>query len=345
MRHASRIRIAALALAALPLLSLAAGSAVLTIADGEVSVLRDTRRFGATEGVRLRADDIVRTTAGTRLARVELDDGTAIDLGPATQLMLQPSAAADRGATLYLLTGWAKLSTLAKPATPVRMAAPRLAATPVAGTAVLYVGKDVAWLFAEAGAAVAMPRGDAPAAPALQLREGDSYVQRGAEPGSVSRRAPPDLLAQLPRAFADSLPRRAARFASVSVEPTQPDDVRYDEVAPWLNAEPALRAGFVPRFTPLAKQARFRSGLIAELSLHQEWRAVLFPPPPPPPPRPKERPVAVLRAPAAASEPAPAAPVAAETRPTPYFRWVPVEEPGTETSLTPAQAAPRGDPR
>ena len=268
----SWIRIAAAVLAVLPLLSLAANIGVLTIADGEVSVLRDTRRFGAAEGVRLRADDIVRTAADTRLARVELDDGTAIDLGPATQLMLQPHAAADRSATLYLLTGWAKLSTVAKPATPVRVAAARLDATPVAGIAVLHVGKDVAWLFAEAGPAVAMPRGDALAAPALQLREGDSYVQRGAEPGGVSRRVPADLLAQLPRAFADSLPRRAARFAAVVVEPTGLDDVRYDEAAAWLNGEAALRAGFVPRFTPLAKQARFRSGLVAELSLHQEWR-------------------------------------------------------------------------
>jgi hypothetical protein len=139
--------------------------------------------------------------------------------------------------------------------------------------------KDADWVFVESGTATAMARHEAQASAAHALAEGDSYTQRGTEPGLTSRRAPVDLLALMPRAFADSLPRRAQRFAVVSTEPMAVGEVGYDEVAPWLNGEPALRAALVTRYGVLAPQARFRQGLVAELASHPEWRRVLFPEP------------------------------------------------------------------
>src|SRR4051794_65841 len=80
---------------------------VFTIIEGEVTVLRDAHEFRAAEGVPLRAEDIVRSRETARLARIELPDGTALDLGPATELLLQPQALATLPlaphASLYLL--------------------------------------------------------------------------------------------------------------------------------------------------------------------------------------------------------------------------------------------------
>lgn len=310
MNTSSWIKSAMALLALLPVLAGAATVGVLTIADGEVSVLRDSRRFVAAEGLRLRSDDIVRTGTATQVVRVELDDGTALDLGPATQLLLRPRTDAGRSAAPYLLQGWAKLSMPAKSTLAASLSTPRLEASGIAGIAVVRVAADMAWLFVEAGSARATPRGPAPDGGEQLLTEGSSWTQRGNEPGQVSRHAPPpELRAQMPRAFADSLPRRAARFADVDTAPAAAAEVGYDEVAPWLNAEASLRGGFVQRYASLARQPKARAALVADLKLHPEWRKLLFPDPP----RPKAPVVAVRRAPTATfavtTTPIPAKPV------------------------------------
>lgn len=264
-----------------PLLANAAPLGVLTIADGDVTVLRDALRFSATEGVRVQADDIVRTAEKARLVRIEFDDGTAVDLGPATQAMLRPrTAAAERAPVIYLLQGWAKVSRPTVAAPPSVVWAPHLGATRIDGHALIHVGRDLAWLFAESAGASVAQRREAGNGSAATLTEGDSFVAQGAEPGRVSRRAPAELMAQMPRALADSLPRRAARFAGVQVAPAAATEVGYDDVAPWLHGEPVLRPSFVARYAPLATQPAFRHGLVAEMALHPEWQRVVFPPEP-----------------------------------------------------------------
>ena len=88
------LRPAAVLLALLPVWAAANPVGLLTIVDGEAALLRDTQRFVAAEGQRLRSDDIVRSAATTRLLRIELTDGTLLDLGPDTELLLQPRSVA-----------------------------------------------------------------------------------------------------------------------------------------------------------------------------------------------------------------------------------------------------------
>lgn len=293
--------------------ALAASAALVTITEGDAVVLRDTLRFAAAEGLALRADDIVSTGTTTRLLRIELEDGRTIDLGPATQLMLLPRALVRDGApTAYLLQGWAKLTMPAKTPTPIAaatLATPRLDAARVGGTLIASVTADRLWLFAETGGAELQRRRDGKGV-VQPLKDGDSYLLPAQGPGSLSRTPPAELRSQVPRAFIDTLPRRSARFAGRTVEPAKVSEVAYAEIAPWINGEAALRAAFVPRLTPRAKDSAFRSSLVAELKLHPEWQLTLFPPPPPP----KKPPPAVDTATARAPEtgPAPAAASAAQ---------------------------------
>jgi FecR protein len=131
-----------------PLCAVAASApaaALVTIIEGDAVVLRDTARFAAAEGLRLRADDIITTGPAARLVRIELDDGKTLDLGPATQLMLLPrplAREAGGATTAYLLQGWLKLTVPAKAATPAALATPRLDVVRIGGTLIATVAAE-----------------------------------------------------------------------------------------------------------------------------------------------------------------------------------------------------------
>lgn len=265
--------------ATLPACGLAASIGVVTIVDGELSVLRETQRLAAAEGLRVRNDDVLRTNAATRLARIELGDGTVIDLGPDTELLLQPVATGplgERASTLYLARGWLKVGAGKQPGT-TGIASPTLDLQRLSGTAVLALQPGATLLFVESGSAQAAEVRESRAARPIALADGDALVRRGGDAAAIVRTPPADLLATLPRAFVDSLPRRAARFQSRPVEPGAATPVTYAEASHWINGEPALRTLAVARFKPRAADASFRAALVAELKSHPEWDRVLFP--------------------------------------------------------------------
>jgi hypothetical protein len=214
--------------------------AVLTITDGPVHVLRGAQKFEAAEGWGLADDDIVRTTATTRVARIEFADGRALDLGPATQVLLPSERAAQAqgwsGATAVLLTGWAKLSAGA--------AASRLVLShgvvvgDARGVLLVHSAPDGAALaFAESRGLALVPRGAGGAE--VSLREGESW-SRDAASAAVRVSARLGGLREVPRALADTLPRRARQFDGRTVEATEGAPIDAADLAPWLQAEPQL---------------------------------------------------------------------------------------------------------
>lgn len=225
----------------------AAPAGLVTIVDGsEPTLLRGTQRLAVAEGVRLQPEDIVRTGDGTRLVRLELNDGTTLDLGPATELLLQPAALpAARAGLAYLLRGWLKVGA----AESAGIATPLGDVTRVAGTAVLRVQPQALLVFAESGRCELGRE---------SLRDGDAWVRRDTAPGNVQKRPPADLLDGLPRAFADPLPRRSARFASATVTPVATATLAAPDATAWLNAEPALRAALLPRWERTLYPEKFR---------------------------------------------------------------------------------------
>lgn len=296
-----------IALALLPAHAAETTLGVVTIKEGDLVVLRETREFAATEGLRLRADDIVRSRETTRLARIELDDGTVLDLGPATELLLQPRAfatASERGLSLYLLQGWLKLGTApSKNASNVMLAMPQLGLARIGGSVVVRATPQASLVFVETGRTDVFERAEGQRADPHSLKDGDAFAARAAQPGARLRRPPADLIDGLPRAFADSLPRRAALWQGRVVEAGAGSEPAYASVAPWINAEALLRPSFVQRFAPLARERGFRASLVTELRAHPEWTRVLFPE------KPKAKPVlvaAVRRSPATPEATAPA---------------------------------------
>lgn len=262
-------------LGGLPAWCAAASIGTVTITEGEAQLVRQAQRHAAVEGLRVQDEDIVRTGSQTRLLRLELADGTALDLGPDTELMLQPRAAGrlgERASTLYLARGWLKVSSAKDAVAGIASAHADL--RQLTGTAVLRVAPEATMVFVESGQANVA---EAQATQDVALADGDAFVRRGRDAASIARRPPADLLQGLPRAFADSLPRRATRFQARPAEPGAGEPVTYADVAPWIDGEPALRALAVARFAPRSTDRAFRAALVAGLRSHPEWDRTLFP--------------------------------------------------------------------
>lgn len=257
--------------------ALAAPAAVVTIVEGDALLIDGGRSLVAAEGLKLAEGTLVRTGAGSRLLRVEWPDGTAADFGPDTQAMVGPPAMPGRGKApaVYLLKGWLKLSGVGAAGSP-GATMPRVELLAHKGAVVAMVSADETWVFAEAGTAPLQERELKPTS-APTLKAGEVYLRQGAAKGTVAGRPSPTQMQRVPRGFRDSLPLRIATFKDRSVTPRPAAAPSYADLSDWLTAEAALRKPFTRRFAERARDAGFRSGLVANLTRHPEWEPVLFP--------------------------------------------------------------------
>lgn len=255
---------------------------IATIVEGESSIVRDASRVALAEGVRLANDDLVDTTAQTKLLRIEFDDGLMLLVAPESRLWIAPKFSADRAAPraarLYLLSGTVKLTTKAE----TSIATPVFDLKTSGRDAVISVGGSGGAVFAESGDVQIVERtkarnGATTAGPALTVKTGEYYARPGADKGKTAPRPDPEFIKRLPRAFLDPVPSRAAMFAAREVAGKPLGGIDYASAQPWIDAEAALRPAFLARWRPLASQAEFRKGLIAGLRGHPEWDRTLFP--------------------------------------------------------------------
>lgn len=252
---------------------------MLTLLDGEAVVIDGARRLAAAPGLRLSAGALVETSANTAVVRIEGPEQASIDLGPDTRAMLAPAALASRGGrvpTLYLLHGTVKLISRGG-ATLQGLVAPGIELLPFTGSAVVQVGKNQQAVFAEATRLQFDERRTAGVSGTLGV--GEFYSGETVRAGSVVSRPGADWLKQVPRAFRDPLPLRAPAWHGRPVEATVLPGPTYEQLAPWLGAEPAIRRDFVSRFKPLLHDVAFRSGLQSHLRAHPEWDEALNPKP------------------------------------------------------------------
>lgn len=249
--------------------------ALVTILQGDATLLRGSAKLALVEGARLQPEDIVELNPQGKLLRIEFADATSLLLGPGSRVMLSPHLGPERAkARAYLLAGWAKLS--------VPEGVDFLLATPVVdlqgrqARAVLgLLPGERAQVFAEGGDWQLRGAGSP-----LKLVSGSFATLSSKAKPELSPRPGPDFIQALPRPFLDTLPPRAGQFANAEPSLKTLGPLAYADAQAWLAAEPALRRGELPRWRPLAKEAEFRKGLAANLKLHPEWEPILFPPAP-----------------------------------------------------------------
>lgn len=257
--------------------ALAAAAPRLTIVDGDATVLEGDRALLAVEGQTLGAEAIVRTGARTTLLRIEWPDGTAADLGPDSQAMVEPGgfgARAGKLPALYVLQGWAKLSMLGTASTP-GLLTPRVDVQPFKGVLVMRVDGGSHWLFAEGGS-LSLAERDLKTG-TLALKNGEVYTREGDAKGTLAPRPTPAQMQQVPRGFRDTLPSRLAAASGRAVNPRPAAAPAHAELRAWLEGERNLRRNFTKRFAARAREPAFRAALAEHLSAHPEWEPVLFP--------------------------------------------------------------------
>ena len=256
--------------------SAAEAPAVLTLLEGAATLVLGARAYAAVPGARLGAGAIVETDAQTRLLRLEWPDGSLLDLGASTRVMLRPSlrgTAAAAQPLFYLLQGWAKQTQTAAVSGQL---SPAYAVLPFKGALVSQVDGATAVVFSESGGEqlAASRSGGAP----LPLRAGQAAVWGSDGTLKILPRPPEGWLAGMPRAFRDTLPARATRFPDALAVPEARTPLTYAALQHWLVAEPELRRDFPTRFGVLLSERAFRSAVNQHLGRHPEWQVVLRPP-------------------------------------------------------------------
>jgi hypothetical protein len=268
-------------LLAVPMLGVAAAPlATVTIVDGDApTIMRDAAKLSAAEGVRLFADDIVESPDKTRLVRIEFADGTILDLGPNTRLLLAPRlTGAKRSGKVYLMQGFVKLTVpKGTPAGAATLTSPAFDVSWLTRDVVLQVLPDESYAFAESGDVSLAERAGGKEVGNHKLKSGEFYARGGDNKVTVSARPAPGFIQRLPRAFLDTLPSRAELFKTREVEPKPIGAIAYADAQPWIDAEAALRPGFVTRWKAQARNPDFRKGLVAQIAAHPEWDRTLFP--------------------------------------------------------------------
>ena len=293
--HPSRwgVRLAAL------LGALAVGHAVaapppayrFTLLEGDAMVIDGARAIAAAPGLVLKPWAIVETKADSRIVRIEFADGSMVDLGPQTRIMLAPRGFAPREKmlpALYLLSGWVKQSSAAG-APAAGLVTPAIDLLPFSGVVVVQASAPLHRVFVESGRAKLVERrrdGER-----LSFGSGEMYAAEAAAAGGVAPRPSADFIDKMPRMFRETIPSQAKRYEDATVEAATLPAPEYAALRDWLVAEPLIRRDFPRRFAVLARQKAFRSGLEANLAQHVEWTPVLYPPPPPAPqPQPPRQP-------------------------------------------------------
>ena len=253
---------------------------IVTIVEGEIFATRDSTRFALAEGVRVVADDIVETAPQAKLARIEFSDGLILDIGPGTRVLMTPRFPGERGgkraAKLYVLQGWAKI-TVPKSLAAASFASEAFDLTGIARDVVLNVEPGASAVFAESGELTLVERSKGKAGAAVKLKSGEFLTRAGDAKSVLTQRPAADFIQRVPRAFLDTLPARAALFATREVPPKRLAPITYAEVQAWVDAEAGLRPLFVTRWKALAQAPDFRKGLVAGLRAHPEWDRTLFP--------------------------------------------------------------------
>jgi hypothetical protein len=211
----------------------AAGSAAaadvagtITILEGEALITRAAGRWRAAEGVRLQLGDIVETGGGA-FVQVELVENTVLGIGPQARIMVGGPVRLKAERTLYALGGWYKLTNARKDGNTRTFVfrSPLLEISVLPGVVVMQLKSGEATLFAERGDLRLLER---PAGAALGLRQGQTYRRTaGTTRGAVGSSPPASFLAELPRAFRDSLPLRADKFKDREAQPRQAPDFAY----------------------------------------------------------------------------------------------------------------------
>jgi len=265
-----------LCLLALASAATAAAPALVSILQGDATLVRQTTRYALAEGVALADGDIVETAADAFM-QIEFDDGTIVGISEKGRLLLKPQITAPKTTSatpqLYLLEGWIKLTTVPKSPAEFDFLTPAFELVTPGATVVARVRTKGYELFVESGSARLVARGS------INGLKGNDFVTQAAnaDKPTIGANLGGEFLQLLPRQFRDRLPARAALFTGRIVAPKPVGPIEYADVRAWLHAEPGIRLALSKQWRPRVADRAFRAEVATNLAAHTEWERVLYP--------------------------------------------------------------------
>jgi hypothetical protein len=227
------------------------GAGVISIVDGDASVLDGRAHLRAVRGLRVLPDTIVQTGPKAVLLRIELPQGGSAELGPDTRVLFRPQAFDARLGipVLYLLQGWVKIVLDGTDARALR--AHDFELRSLHGALVAHAGVQGFQLFLESGAAEFVERHAGIGGQSTKWSDGVFYASNGAGAPFQATAPSADMLATMPPAYRDTL-RRGDPAPPVLTPVDLPAPSRA-ELQQWLASEPVLRRDLARRFPNLAR--------------------------------------------------------------------------------------------
>ena len=272
----------------------AAEIGAITLAESSLRLLRGPSVLTASEGVRIQPGDLLETGNGG-ISVVEFADGLLIGLGPGTRLYLPEgntrSKNAEPGQAIILLAGWMKLEPGKQvPADGYRILTAALGVATRDAKLLVQATEQHASVFVESGSGRLLEPDEAGrAAKGAALGAGQFASRVATQRPSVQPRPDQGFLANMPRAFRDTLPARPERLKAGPKAPKADHDAGYDEAKDLLQLPQTWRGEMVRRFSVRLRDAGFRKAVAANMARHPEWHPILYPPrPPETKPRPAE---------------------------------------------------------
>jgi hypothetical protein len=247
---------------------------LISFAEKPVQIIRGTALHTGTAGAQLESGDLL-ASAGTGVQITGLGDAI-LAVGPASRIAVEQSA---KATDLALLEGWLKVQ-ITSADQVITIQTPRLRVRATGGTLIVHAGAVRDEVFVESGTQLVAELGSKREVQReIQLgreqfavRSSDAPLKSGGRPGR-------EFIDGMPLTFRDVLvpvaPRKNAKVAL-----KKEHDVRYDEVAPWLESPIVLQPSLVRRFMPRLKESAFRQSLDAALGQSRDWKPILHPPPP-----------------------------------------------------------------
>lgn len=255
-------------------------SAVITLADQPLRLIRAAAVYKASAGVALQSNDVIETTEAA--AQIEMAQGLIVALAADTRIYWQASSSPTGAPQIYLLKGWIKL--VQPGAGQVLVTAPWVQLAMGEGAVIVHNAVDKVELFAESGAQTIAPLFELGKIGEEKIFPVEHYALWQPDQGIKTQARPPKhFISEMPKNYRDPLAPAPNRAKSVKNTAVFERDVSYADISDWLVSNFAVRKTWVKRFKPRLKDKEFRTALDAALGQTAEWKPILHPPPPPKP--------------------------------------------------------------
>lgn len=250
----------------LPAFSSADTVGVVTLVEGEAGLIRDTGYFSLEEGVDVDDGDVIETTPGSR-TQLEMIDGSLFELGPASKFYLSDyrlrKDKSIASAALSLVRGWLRFATGGIAADDSYQINTTTATIGIRGTEGIVEADDVGSnLLLEKGLIEFFEVDDTGTLGASRLVKAGEFAGRehGKRISHLSS-APAKFRERLPKQFKEKHRRLKGKLKREGVTPRKLRNAEYDDLRPFLTANPRARAKLTERFKSKFKEPKFRERL------------------------------------------------------------------------------------